>query len=103
MDDWGPEDLDLIEPAFIEFGEGGSGEFGFVAVRGSLDCRPAERDGRVGVEFSWVGDDDGADASGRGWAFLVDNGSLEGQVFFHLGDDPSFRAEPSDGVRVDGQ
>ena len=72
----------------------GTGQFGFIAVRGWLDCRPVERDGRVGVEFTWDGLDEGDRVSGRGSASVVDDGTIEGHVFFHLGDDSSFRARP---------
>jgi hypothetical protein len=68
-----------------------------------LDCRPVERDGRAGVEFSWDGDDEGDQVSGRGWASVVDGETIEGQVLFHLGDDSSFRAKRfSAGDDVDG-
>jgi hypothetical protein len=50
----------------------------FIAVRGWLDCRPVERDGRVGVEFTWDGVDEGDQVSGRGWASLVDDATIEG-------------------------
>jgi hypothetical protein len=86
--------IDLIEPGFIEFTAGQTGQFGFIAVRGWMDCRDAERDGRPAVEFSWEGDDEGDQVSGRGWAVLVDDARLEGNLFVHLGDDSAFRAEP---------
>jgi hypothetical protein len=69
-------------------------EFGFVAVRGWLDCRQVQRDGRPGVEFTWEGVDEGDQVTGRGWAILVDDQTIEGHLFFHLGDDSTFRAEP---------
>jgi hypothetical protein len=81
MSGWDREAIDLVEP-------------GFIAVRGWLDCRPAERDGRTGVEFTWEGVDEGDQVSGRGWAVLVDDETIEGHLFFHLGDDSTFRAEP---------
>ena len=60
-----------------------------IAVQGSLDCRfEADR-----VEFSWVGDDEGDPANGRGWAEIAENGKLEGRIYFHLGDDSSFVAK----------
>lgn len=38
-------------------------------------------------------DEDEADpASGRGWAMLTADGSLEGRIFFHMGDDSRFVA-----------
>jgi hypothetical protein len=63
---WDSDALNLVAPAFIEFGEDGSGSFGFIAVQGWMDCREAARDGRPGVEFSWEGNDECDPASGRG-------------------------------------
>ena len=98
MDNWDQEAVDLVEPVLIEFDEDGLGELGFIAVTGELDCRDANRDGRPGVEFSWQGSDEGDDVSGRGWAALNPDGTLEGHLYFHLGDDSAFRAERFIGV-----
>lgn len=94
MSNWDRDAIDLVEPGFIEFGRDGTGEFGFSAVRGWLDCRRAERDGRAGVEFAWAGADEGEQVSGRGWAVLVDDETIEAHLFFHPGDDSTFRAAP---------
>jgi hypothetical protein len=92
MDLWDREDLDLVAPAFIEFSPDHTGEFGFIAVTGWIDWRSGGT-GRSGVEFSWAGTDEGDQVSGRGWADLHDDGVLHGHLYFHLGDDSSFRAE----------
>lgn len=102
MSGWDREAIDLTEPGFIEFAGVGTGHLGFIAVRGWLDCRPAERDGRSAVDFTWEGVDEGDQVSGRGWAALVDHESIEGHLFFHLGDDSSFRAVPFN-HQLDGQ
>jgi hypothetical protein len=94
MEMWDSEDIDLIEPGFIEFNKNRTGEFGFIAVRGSMDCRTVERDGRTVVEFSWEGYEEGDQVSGRGWVARLDDGSIEGRIYTHLGDDSGFRAEP---------
>jgi hypothetical protein len=94
MSGWDRDAIDLIEPGFIEFDGGGTGQVGFVAVRGWLDCRSTERDGRAHVEFTWEGVDEGDQVSGRGWASLVDDETVEGHLFLHMGDDSSFRAKP---------
>jgi hypothetical protein len=93
MDMWDRDAIDIVEPGFIEFARDGTGQFGFIAVRGWMDCRTAERDGRSTVEFSWNGDDEGDQVSGRGWAALVEEAAIEGHLFIHLGDDSRFRAE----------
>jgi hypothetical protein len=90
MGGWDRDAIDLVEPGFIEFARDGTGQFGFIAVRGWLDCRPVQRDGRVGVEFTWDGVDEGDQISGRGWASLVDDAGIEGHLFFHMGDDSRF-------------
>lgn len=93
MENWDSDVIDLVEPAFIEFGRGNHGQFAFIAVRGWLDCRPIQSNGQPGVEFSWQGDDEGDQVSGRGWAALVDDATIEGHIFFHDGDDSTFQAE----------
>ncbi|MBF6288669.1 hypothetical protein [Nocardia cyriacigeorgica] len=100
MSGWDSDAIDLVEPGFIEFGDDRTGRFGFIAVRGWLNSRPAQRDGRPGVEFTWEGIDEGDQVNGRGWAVLVDNETIEGHLFFHLGDNSSFRAKPF--ARPDG-
>jgi hypothetical protein len=94
MSNWDRDAIDLVEPGFIEFDGDGTGEFGLIAVSGWLDCRAADRDGRPEVQFTWEGVDEGDQVSGRGWAVLVDDQTIEGHLFFHLGDDSTFRAEP---------
>ena len=92
MDMWDREAIDLVQPGFIEFTGDGLGSMGFIAVEGELDCRDVARDGRPGVEFSWQGHDVCDPASGRGWSALKPAGSLDGYLYFHLGDESAFRA-----------
>ncbi|MCK9894423.1 hypothetical protein [Frankia sp. AgB32] len=94
MDLWDQEAIDLVRPGFIAFTGKGTGEFGFIAVRGEMDCHFTQRDGRPFVEFSWVGSDEGDEVSGRGWVELGKDGALTGHLFFHRGDDSGFRAVP---------
>jgi hypothetical protein len=96
MDGWDQEAIDLLGPAFIEITANGQGSFRFIAVEGSMDVREGERDGRPAIEFSWEGNDECDPASGRGWATLAADGSVEGRIYFHMGDDSSFRAERQD-------
>jgi hypothetical protein len=97
MDLWDRAAMDLVQPAFIEFGRDRAGSVGFIAVEGWLDCRRAQIDSRPGVEFSWQGFDDNDPASGHGWAVLEKDGSLRGRIFFHQGDDSGFRAVRQEG------
>jgi hypothetical protein len=96
MELWAPEDVDLVDPAYIEFGVGQTGSFRFIAVEAQTDWRATQREERPAVEFTWEGSDEGDRTSGRGWAILETDGSLSGRLYFHLGDDSAFRAVPAD-------
>jgi hypothetical protein len=100
MDAWDRDAVDLVGPGFIAFADDGTGEFGFVAVHGWMDWQAAQRDGRPFVEFSWVGDDEGDQVSGRGWASATEGGTLTGHLFIHLGDESGFRAVPFPGADI---
>lgn len=91
---WDQDVIDQEASAFIKIDRGCAGRFGFAAVRGEIDGRVEIRDGRPSVEFTWAGIDDGHPCCGRGWAALLPDGSLEGHLYFHQGDDSAFRAAP---------
>jgi hypothetical protein len=81
-------DYDMAVPgAYILFGMSG-GEFAFDCLTGSIHG-VCEGDA---VEFTWEGNDEMEPASGRGWAELQDDGSLEGEIYLDNGDDIAFIA-----------
>ena len=86
---WDQDALDLAGPAHITFTADGLGHFQMIAVQGEIDPR---FDG-TRVEFSWAGDDDGTESSGRGWAEIGEDGKLRGRIYFHQGDDSGFVAK----------
>jgi len=92
MDVWSEDSIDQFVQAEIDFEANGLDGIRFIAVEGDLDCRVGERSGHLAVEWSWVGWDDGDDASGRGWCILHDDDTPEGMIGFHLGDDSGFHA-----------
>jgi hypothetical protein len=96
MELWDEDAMDLDGPAHIKFGVDRTGDFGFIAVRGWMDCRFGERDGKPLVEFSWEGNDDTEQACGRGWAVVEKDGSMTGRIYFHQGDDSTFTAARAD-------
>ena len=91
MTEWDEEYIHAQEQAFIEIGPKDIGDFHFGYVRGDMDCRATERDGKPAVEFSWDGNDETERAFGRGWAVL-DGDDLKGTIFFHLGEESDFSA-----------
>lgn len=79
---------DMAVPgAYILLDQDG-GEFAFDCLTGSISGA-CEGDA---IEFSWQGNDEMAPASGDGWAELQDDGSLEGEISLHDGDDIPFIA-----------
>jgi hypothetical protein len=95
MESW---DADAMGLAYIEFAKHG-GSLRFIAIEGGLDCRYGEVDGRPSVEFSWMGENEGDAACGRGWVHLQTDGSLAGRVFIHNGDDSCLIATRADGPK----
>ena len=91
IENWVPDFVDPEVEALFELKARGMGRFQFGYVRGEIDYRETERDGKPAVEFSWDGNDETDTAQGRGWAVL-DGDEIEGRIFFHLGDDMAFRA-----------
>jgi hypothetical protein len=88
---WDRADLDLLGPAYLTLDRRGQGTMRFLAIEAGVDYRPAVRDGQPAIEFSFEGNDEGDRISGRGWAELTSD-TLRGHVYFHDGDDSSFRA-----------
>jgi hypothetical protein len=95
MELWDRGGLDLVSPAYVEFGADETGRFAFIAVEASMDWRDSPRGDQPGVEFSWEGNDEGDPVSGRGWAVLADDEVLRGRIYFHFGDDSGFQAARS--------
>jgi hypothetical protein len=79
-----------VAGAYILFDDSG-GEFALDCLTGSIDGT-CEGDA---VEFSWEGSDEMEPASGDGWAELHEDGSLEGEICLHNGDDIPFTARRS--------
>ena len=74
------------------FEEDELGSFQFGLVQGQIDFR-IEKTGEIErLEFSWEGQDENDVAIGRGWA-VIQNDHLEGQFYFHLGNDSWFKAK----------
>ncbi len=86
---WDRVYLDLVEPAFINIDRGGRGELAFGVVNASLDLEYS----RTIVCFTFHGFDEGDQVSGSGSAELLEDGTLEIAISFHLGDEAVLRAE----------
>lgn len=87
-DIWDRDYLDLCGPASLMVRANGDGEIAFGAMQASLetDYGPDE------IGFAWAGFDEMTEVSGAGSAELQDDGSLQIEFDYHLGDEAVFRA-----------
>lgn len=89
---WTGDSFEVPDSAKIVFNADGLGYLHFLDVEGEMDCRYGERNRRPLVEFTWLGTDAGAPASGRGWAVIHPDGTLRGGILIHLADASTFSA-----------
>jgi len=89
MELWDKEFIDAEVIGYIEFTKNRSGKFQFGYVRGFMDCRYNESN--TSVDFSWEGNDEMDEVSGRGDA-TINGKELLGSLLFHNGDDSEFKA-----------
>ncbi len=92
MSQWDNEFIDAEVPGYFKFVEDRLGDFQFGYVRCDIDWRETERDDEPAVEFTFDGMDEMEPCSGRGWA-AVNDGKLDGMIYFHRGDESGFVAE----------
>jgi hypothetical protein len=90
---WDRDHLDLDGPATITIGADGHGEIAFGAMQAGLDLEYSPSM----IFFTWAGFDEMDEVSGSGSAELLDDGSLEIEFAYHLGDEAILKAkrEPS--------
>jgi len=94
MEQWDQKFIDMETEGYISFDEDDMGLFQFGLVKGQIDYRIENYDGSEKIEFSWQGQDENDEVSGRGWA-VIKNNHLEGRFYFHMGDDSWFKANKS--------
>jgi hypothetical protein len=101
MDMWDQSFVDEEVEGYIRFDLDDGGEFQFGYVHGWMHCEQTERDGKPAAEWSWDGNDEMDPASGRGWAVIQKNGTLNGKFFFHGGDKSGFTATKVRGKKAE--
>ncbi|MEX0758374.1 MAG: hypothetical protein WD100_02230 [Tistlia sp.] len=85
---WDDDYLDLVAPAMMSIEADGHGEIAFGAMQAGLDLEYA----RSMVFFTWAGFDEMDEITGSGSAELLDDGSLEIDLAYHLGDEAVLKA-----------
>jgi hypothetical protein len=87
-DIWDRDYLDLCGPASLMVRANGDGEIAFGAMQASLEIDYGPDD----IRFTWAGFDEMTEVSGAGSAELQDDGSLQIEFDYHLGDEAVLRA-----------
>ena len=86
---WDTDHLDLCGPAKIIIDEDGHGEITFGALQAGFDLEYSHSI----VFFTWAGYDEMDEVTGSGSAELLDNGTLEIEFAYHLGDEAVLKAK----------
>ena len=86
---WDRAYLDLVEPAYIRFDADGRGEMVFGALQAGLDCET----GVSIIFFDFEGCDEMDPIRGTGNAELAEDGCLDVEISFYLGDEMQFKAQ----------
>ena len=92
MELWDQDFVDAQMPGFIRFDPDGRGEFHFDYVHGHMTVEYSQEAGAPKAEWSWSGNDEMHEASGRGRAIVDADGVLNGKLVFHRGDASDFAA-----------
>jgi hypothetical protein len=95
MDQWDKDFIDLVGEGHITFDKKNRGELQFGAVECDLDFRIEKVGEQERIEFSFVGQDEGEEVVGRGWAVSESGDRMRGRIYFHYGDESGFLAERS--------
>jgi hypothetical protein len=93
MEQW---DLDFIDEqgsGYFEFDTNNQGSFMFAYVEGGIDFKESETSKNPKIEYSWSGQDEMDEVSGRGWFELVSDDELYGMFYFHQGDESWVKAK----------
>jgi hypothetical protein len=85
---WDRDHLDLVAPAMMIIEADGHGEIAFGAMQAGLDLEYAPSM----VFFTWAGFEEMDEVTGSGSAELLDDGSIEIDFAYHLGDEAVLKA-----------
>lgn len=70
MEQWDKDFIDLVGEGHITLDKSNAGELHFGAVDCDLDCRVEKVGDQERIEFTFLGQDEGDEVAGRGWAVL---------------------------------
>ena len=92
MEQWDLKFVDEQSPGYFEFRSNNQGSFMFGYVEGEINFREFKND-KNKIEYSWVGQDEMDDASGRGYFEIISDDEIYGEISFHQGDSSWVKAK----------
>lgn len=92
MEMWDADYFNMETQAYIRIEKGGTGDFQFGLVSGSIDGHVEEVGSESRFPFTWEGRDEMHPVTGRGWLRPTEGGEAEGMIKFHKGDRSRFQA-----------
>ncbi|MEF8816421.1 MAG: hypothetical protein V5A58_06515 [Salinibacter sp.] len=92
MEMWDADYVNMEAQAYIQIEKGGTGDFQFGLVTGSIDGYVEEAGTDPRFTFTWEGRGEMDPASGGGWLRLAEENQAQGMITFHRGDRSRFQA-----------
>jgi hypothetical protein len=92
MEMWDEEYINMEVQAYIEIAADNIGSFQFGLVSAEFKGKMLIDKGQERFEFTFKGNDECEEVSGKGWMRIKENDLAEGEFKFHDGDDSTFLA-----------
>lgn len=93
MSTWDKDYFNMEVRAYIKVEKSRSGEFQFGLVTGSIDGEFKKTAEGLVFDFTWAGSDECDEESGDGWMRISKDGTAEGELRIHNGDNSLFWAK----------
>jgi hypothetical protein len=97
MSEWDNDYVNEEVQAFIKIEKSGNGEFQFGLVQGSMSGDFKKEHEGIIYDFTWDGNDECDSANGDGWMKILSDGTAEGEIRFHMGENSKFLAKKRQG------
>lgn len=93
MEEWDLDFIDAQGSGYFEFTPNGQGAFAFGYVEGDIKFKSSRKNKKNRIDYSWSGQDEMDEASGRGWFELINDDKIYGEIYFHQGDESWVKAK----------
>ena len=93
MREWDKAYCNMEVRAYIQIGKNGIGEFQFGLVQGSTSGEFKKETGYILYDFTCDGSDENDSANGDGWMKILQDGTAQGEIRFHMSGKSAFWAK----------